>query len=142
MSVSSFIQGYAEENKFKILDRKITMENFDVFYLKSKKWFSEPFIVLVHTKRISVPNIQEKIQETVKKIDALSIDNMSFLVFFDIEPSQVPPTEPSYFFSDKTLSFIHIIFRQDRTLYWDKDFYYHGDKEIKKLLADIEAKVC
>ena len=141
MSMLNLVQKFISKNGLKQLDTKISIQNFETLYLKSKRWFSAPFFVLIRSEVVSIRNIMEETEKAIKNVEMLPVNNMSFVILFDVEPSETTLTTPGYWFNDKSLSFIHIVYHQGNKLYWDKDFYYHGDKDIKGLVAYVDGNL-
>lgn len=114
-----------------------------IFKVTVKKLiFKETFFVAFVDSEFN-NQLREQVNTDFEKFMSRSkLDCCSLLCIFENE-NDVAKDSYTYCFNGEFLSFVHplLISKSESKIYFDKDFHYQGDKEIKKLVNKIKETI-
>lgn len=101
--------------------------------------FKETFFVAFIDSEFNNQLLEQVNTDFEKFMSRSKVDCCSLLCIFEVE-NDVSKDSYTYYYNGKFLSFVHplLISKSESKIYFDKDFHYQGDKEIKKLVKKIK----
>ncbi|MGN1169260.1 MAG: hypothetical protein ACI4RB_03985 [Acutalibacteraceae bacterium] len=111
-----------------------------IFKVTVKKLiFKETFFVTFVNLELNSQLLEQVNADFEKFLNRSKLDCCSLLCIFEVE-NDVSKDSYTYYFNGEILSFVHplLISKSESKIYFDKDFHYQGDKEIKKLVKKIK----